>query len=125
MIAPVSYQASATDLQLKFIWVDKQGVANAAFKSAREHFEKNSTLDDQEKSLVINTSCIEDIQKVVGGLLVQYQTKNASSKTRKWLQRASEAICHYGNVLDVFVQHHPEYVSLVWGTMKLLFVVSN
>lgn len=26
--------------------------------------------------------------------------------------------------MDVLVQHHPEYVALAWGAMKLLFVVS-
>ena len=30
---------------------------------------------------------------------------------------------YYGNVMDVLVQHHPEYVSLAWGTMKFFFVV--
>ncbi|KAH8754146.1 hypothetical protein F5883DRAFT_431732 [Diaporthe sp. PMI_573] len=28
---------------------------------------------------------------------------------------------HYGSVLDVLVQHHPEYTSLIWGAMKILF----
>ncbi|KAF4463675.1 nacht domain [Fusarium albosuccineum] len=31
-------------------------------------------------------------------------------------------ICHYSTVLDVFAQHHPEYVSLVWGSFKVLFI---
>lgn len=57
--------------------------------------------------------------------MAKYEAKAESSRTRKWLQGFSEAICHYNQVLDVFVQHHPEYVSLVWGTMKLLFIVSR
>jgi hypothetical protein len=36
----------------------------------------------------------------------------------------SEKIVHYGNVFDVLAQQHPEYVSLAWGTFKLLFIVS-
>lgn len=28
-------------------------------------------------------------------------------------------------IFDVFAQHHPEYVSLAWGTMKFLFIVST
>ena len=31
---------------------------------------------------------------------------------------------YYGNIFDVFAQHHPEYVALAWGAMKFLFVVS-
>ncbi|KAJ4169749.1 hypothetical protein NW754_005897 [Fusarium falciforme] len=54
--------------------------------------------------------------------MAKYEAKAESSKTRKRLQRVSETICHYSQVLDVFVQHHPEYVSLVWGTMKLVFI---
>lgn len=43
---------------------------------------------------------------------------------RRCIEQVSERVHHYGNVLDVFVQHHPEYVSLAWGTMKLLVGVS-
>lgn len=56
--------------------------------------------------------------------MAKYEAKAESSKTKKWLQRVSETICHYSQVLDVFVQHHPEYVALVLGTMKLVFIVS-
>lgn len=48
----------------------------------------------------------------------------AKAKTRIWLIGLSETLVHYGNIFDVMVQHHPEYVSLAWGTFKLLFVVS-
>ena len=30
-----------------------------------------------------------------------------------------------GKVMDVLVQHHPEYVALAWGAMKLIFGVGN
>jgi hypothetical protein len=74
--------------------------------------------------LVSSASSIEDVQQAVADSLAKYEAKSESSKTRKWLQNASEMICHYGTILDVFVQHHPEYVSLVWGIMKVLFMVS-
>jgi len=35
----------------------------------------------------------------------------------------SKRISYYGNVMDALVQQHPEYVSLAWGTMKLVFGV--
>jgi hypothetical protein len=31
----------------------------------------------------------------------------------------------YSQVLDALAQHHPEYVALVWGTLKFLLVVSG
>ena len=45
-------------------------------------------------------------------------------KARLWSTEVSEVLVYYGNIFDVLVQHHPEYVSLAWGTFKLLFVVS-
>lgn len=36
----------------------------------------------------------------------------------------SQRLLYYGNIMDVLVQHHPEYVSLVWGAMKFIFGVS-
>ncbi|EJT75559.1 hypothetical protein GGTG_05492 [Gaeumannomyces tritici R3-111a-1] len=29
---------------------------------------------------------------------------------------------YYGAIFDMFSSHHPEYVSLAWGTMKFLFI---
>ncbi|RYP68986.1 hypothetical protein DL770_008336 [Monosporascus sp. CRB-9-2] len=79
---------------------DGQPVANDAFKAVKEHFEQSSSLNDQEKALVASTSRIEDVLQVVADSLAKYEAK----------------------ILDIFVQHHPEYVSLVWATMKLVFV---
>jgi len=44
-------------------------------------------------------------------------------KARRWLNTLADRVVYYGNILDVLVQHHPEYVSLAWGTFKILFVV--
>ncbi|KAK0645965.1 hypothetical protein B0T16DRAFT_390484 [Cercophora newfieldiana] len=96
-------------------------VASDAFKAVKTHFERSTTLNEQEKKLVTGSSSIEDVQLVVTELVDKYDSKGDSSKTRKWLVRTSETICHYSAVLDVFVQHNPEYVALVWGTFKLLF----
>ncbi|KAF6808227.1 hypothetical protein CPLU01_15697 [Colletotrichum plurivorum] len=97
-------------------------VAEDAYRAAKSHFERSGSLSDEDKKLISRGSCIEDVQLVVADSLAKYEARSGSSKTKKWLQKASETICHYGTVLDVFVQHHPEYISLAWGTMKLLFV---
>lgn len=49
---------------------------------------------------------------------------NPQCKARKWLVALSERITYYGQIFDVLVQHHPEYVSLAWGTFKFVFMVS-
>ncbi|KAI0165437.1 hypothetical protein GGR52DRAFT_582020 [Hypoxylon sp. FL1284] len=97
-------------------WYDEEDcqpqIVHEAFEAAKKHFENSSSLSDEEKQVVTTATRLEDVHKTVSDLLVKYKCKAETSKTRKWLQRASETICHYGPVLDVFVQHHPEYVSL-------------
>jgi hypothetical protein len=67
---------------------------------------------------------IADVQEEVTKAQAQYNLRS-QSKVRRWLARFSTGVLLYGQILDVLVQHHPEYVSLVWGTTKLLFVVSS
>jgi hypothetical protein len=45
-------------------------------------------------------------------------------KARKWLDIFAGKVVYYGTVLDVMVQQYPQYVSLAWGAMKFLFMVS-
>ena len=58
----------------------------------------------------------------------KYEDKASSgkayAKAKVWLTSLSARVVYYGNILDVLVQHHSEYVSLAWGTFKFLFVVS-
>lgn len=54
----------------------------------------------------------------------KYDQRTKDSKARNWLSYFSSQVTYYGQVLDVLAQHHPEYVSLAWGTMKFVFIVS-
>ncbi|KAF5013003.1 hypothetical protein FDECE_950 [Fusarium decemcellulare] len=101
---------------------DDTGIAKDAFISVKKHFRESNSLRAEERALLEGSSSIEDVHKVVASSLAKYETRVESSKPRKWLQRCSEMICHYSTVLDVFAQHHPEYVSLVWGSVKVLFI---
>ena len=47
-----------------------------------------------------------------------------AKKFKKRLTDITAVLSFYGNVMDMLVQHHPEYVSLAWGAMKFLIVVS-
>ncbi|KAL9046325.1 MAG: hypothetical protein Q9214_000813 [Letrouitia sp. 1 TL-2023] len=49
-------------------------------------------------------------------------TNKSAAKARHWLTGLSEKLLFYGNIFDVMAQHHPEYVSLAWGTFKFLFI---
>ncbi|KAH7035822.1 uncharacterized protein B0I36DRAFT_319127 [Microdochium trichocladiopsis] len=98
-------------------------VAKDAFTSAKKVFLTHTLPSSGSLTAVEDSATIEDLQDAIRQSLSLYEARVASSgKTRKWLQKASEGICHYGTILDVFVQHHPEYVALVWGAMKFLFI---
>ncbi|KAF5666707.1 hypothetical protein FDENT_12290 [Fusarium denticulatum] len=101
---------------------NKADIAQEAFKSVKKHFEESNSLSSDEKALLVKKSTLQDVEKAVSDAFAKYEAKSEASKTRKWLLKASESICHYGQVLDVFVQHHPEYVSLAWGLMKVMFI---
>ena len=63
-----------------------------------------------------------DVQLELLDALKRYES-TSESKARRWLVALSERIAFYGQVFDVLVQHHPEYVSLAWGTFKFIFQV--
>ena len=63
-----------------------------------------------------------DVQLELLHALKRYESAS-ESKARRWLVALSERIAFYGQIFDVLNQHHPEYVSLAWGTFKFIFQV--
>ncbi|CAI6319249.1 unnamed protein product [Periconia digitata] len=82
-----------------------------------------NTLYDNEKDQLW-TSAQTSIQDIVQAVKIAQDKYSAKRNTRvwKWLTQLSARISVYGSILDVMVQHHPEYAALVWGTMKFLFI---
>jgi hypothetical protein len=66
---------------------------------------------------------IADAEEEVQRARRKYEAKPKST-IRRLLGSFSLGVMHYAKILDMLVQSHPEYVSLAWGTTKLLFVVS-
>jgi len=55
---------------------------------------------------------------------------NAAAGTAKksiyrCMSKISSWIMHYSQILDTLSQHHPEYLSLAWGAMKFVLLVSQ
>ncbi|GLI76531.1 hypothetical protein PoHVEF18_004804 [Penicillium ochrochloron] len=96
--------------------------AEIAFQEARNIFEKEGTNDVNKKRRLesVNATTLDDLISAVNQARQHYNQDRAHSKLRRSLEHVSERIHFYGNIMDVFVQHHPEYVCLAWGTMKLL-----
>lgn len=90
------------------------------FKKAVERDAENGTA---KLSRFKDTYGIEDVLEIVGVAKDKYETQKVGSKLRERLATVSSRVTYYGQILDVLSQHHPEYVSLAWGTMKFLFLV--
>lgn len=83
------------------------------------------TKDGKKKDFICSFDTIDDLQQAVNKSMAKYDSHRKTSAAGTWLVCFSQKITFYGEVLDVFVQHHPEYVSLAWGAMKFLFTVSH
>lgn len=81
--------------------------------------ELSNSEDDKER--IFDRTSMKDIVLAVKLAQDKYSAKR-NSKAWKWLTQLSTRINHYGSVLDVMVQHHPEYAAFAWGAMKILFV---
>ncbi|KAF8533523.1 hypothetical protein BDD12DRAFT_898725 [Trichophaea hybrida] len=97
--------------------------AKQAFDNAVSYFSTQLTTDESAKKWIQDKPSFHDVEITVIAAKMHYETRSKQSKAREWLGKFSARIVFYSSVLDVFVQHHPEYVSLVWGAMKFLFVV--
>jgi len=78
---------------------------------------KHARLDD------LKATRLQDVIDEVSKAQNHYKSKNELSKAHKYIVSFSKRVVYYGKVVDVMVQHHPEYVSLVWGTLKIVFGV--
>jgi hypothetical protein len=68
---------------------------------------------------------MQDVVAAVESAKSEYEARSRKSKAREYLAAFSSRVMYYGSIMDTLSQHHPEYVSLAWGAMKFLFVVSN
>ncbi|KAF5684325.1 Nacht domain-containing protein [Fusarium circinatum] len=100
-------------------WTDP---AKKAFESANKILREELSSDDYNQIFLNNYCSIKDVEESLKKAKEKYNNKPEASRIHRWLFNCSERIVYYGSIFDVFVQHHPEYVSLAWGTFKFLFV---
>src|SRR5436853_610029 len=97
-------------------------IAAEAYQAAIQYFQSELT-SSQFKSIDLKaTQSINDVQKVVADAKKKYDDESKRKKIQKWLQKLSGQMMYYGSVLDTLAQHHPEYVALVWGAVKVVFI---
>lgn len=99
-----------------------QTAAESVFARVLQLVQANDLADSSRQEWLKRNSTILDVQEEVRKAQDKYNIRT-QGRARKWLARFSGSVLNYGQILDVLVQHHPEYVSLAWGTTKLFFVV--
>ncbi|KAI0490224.1 hypothetical protein F4859DRAFT_520052 [Xylaria cf. heliscus] len=102
---------------------NQQEVTRDAFKTAVDTFTRDHTNDPRKKNIACGSATLEDPERTVQAAKSKYEDRVKDRRVHKWLNRVSLRIRYYGNIFDVLVQHHPEYVTLAWGAFKFLFVV--
>ncbi|TGJ82870.1 hypothetical protein E0Z10_g5893 [Xylaria hypoxylon] len=98
--------------------------AQVAFKNALEIFKQRLTNDPAKKTVasdLFTNSTLGDVLNTVQAAKRRYESASGASKLREGLVAFSQRLLYYGNIMDVLIQHHPEYVSLAWGAMKFIF----
>lgn len=96
-------------------------IISQAYEEARNIFLTELSTSEKEKIWATKQSSIDDVRNEVSKASERYRSSRSPTKARKWLLKFSERVAHYGAIMDVMVQHHPEYTSLAWGAMKFLF----
>lgn len=103
--------------------MSRSNPSQAAFEKA-----KTLLLADQKASqnlpadFLLGQDSLEDVLIIVESAKAKYEARS-KSKIRRWLASFASVVGQYGRIIDVLVQHHPEYTSFAWGTMKFMFVV--
>lgn len=96
--------------------------SQTAFEKATQLLRSHPAAKDKLSDWLSDKYTIEHVRDAVATAKEHYECQ-PKSRARKYLAKFSATLTYYGTVLDVLVQHHPEYVSLAWGTTKFLFVV--
>jgi hypothetical protein len=99
--------------------------ATSAFEEGLRIFRTKLTADPKKRDATLVVTTLQDVLDEVSEAQSQYETKRLESRTRKCIVAFSKRVHYYGNVMDVVVQHHPEYASLAWGAMKIVFGVRD
>ncbi|KAL8289573.1 hypothetical protein RB597_001272 [Gaeumannomyces tritici] len=100
-------------------WTDP---ARDAFDNAIKVLQSELSNDEYQAIWLHGQASVRDVHTAVAAAMEEYKSKAHDSKVRGWLPNCSSRIMYYGAIFDMFSSHHPEYVSLAWGTMKFLFI---
>lgn len=99
-------------------------VLEAAFEDAALQFSKPTGNHLQEFQIIKPQNSFKDVQQAIQDCNTRYESRRPDSKALKWLRQLAEKVVFYEGVVDVLIQQHPETVSLIWGGIKFILLVS-
>ncbi|KAI6758222.1 hypothetical protein HG530_010462 [Fusarium avenaceum] len=85
--------------------------AQQAFQEGLDCFASNLTKDAEKVNLSKSFGSIQEVHVLVRDSFIRYSDDKRFPKTNKWLQRIISKVHHYGNIMDVLVQHHPDNLA--------------
>ncbi|KAG7050142.1 nacht domain protein [Colletotrichum scovillei] len=90
--------------------------------------EYNIAATHEKREIVIKNGC--ELQDVLAQANAMQEDRSSSkdakslnSNIQAGLQQFCKSTLYYAAVMDTMAQHHPEWVSLAWGTMKMLLMI--
>jgi hypothetical protein len=101
-----------------------RNIAAEAYQTGIEHLKNELGIPLDGSVPTGSTASAKDVLVIVETAKRKYEDKsNDHNSTRQWLERFSSRVMYYGKIFDTLAQHHPEYVALAWGAVKLVLTV--
>jgi hypothetical protein len=101
-----------------------RNIAAEAYQTGIEHLKNELGIPLNGSVPTGSTASAKDVLVIVETAKRKYEDKsNDHNSTRQWLERFSSRVMYYGKIFDTLAQHHPEYVALAWGAVKLVLTV--
>ena len=130
-----AYDASnALSPSLAFVASKSGDIEKAAYEDAIKRLEEEFKGSPKKlawlKQITSSSSTAADGSKAFDDLLAttreaeaKYNRERSSRKSvSQFMSNLSTRIMHYSKILDTLSNHHPEYVSLVWGLVKFVLM---
>ncbi|KAH7395180.1 hypothetical protein DE146DRAFT_615269 [Phaeosphaeria sp. MPI-PUGE-AT-0046c] len=97
-------------------------IAAEAFHKAVIDLERELKITNEEAAWANSHADVNDILSTVQQAKSAHDDTKHHPAARALLERCSSRVMYYGKVFDVLAQHHPEYVALAWGAVKLVLM---
>ena len=120
-----------------------EDILQAAYRDAIAFFTQELTKDECKRIWLEDKPDIGNVVEVLQMAKLKYEQRSRPSRARAQLKKFSGSLMYYGAIMDTvrgamvhslyrtltdnheLSQHHPEYVSLVWGAVKFVFIVCS